>query len=283
MATEILKVNNLKVQHKDHTTSRDIISDISFGLKKNRCLGIVGESGSGKSMTCKAILGLLNNSFDVKGDVIFNDIHLLKADKRKIRHIRGKEISMILQNPMTAFDPLYPIQEQMIETFIENLAVSKKEALNLSLKALEDMYMHCPKDVLKKYPHQLSGGMLQRIMIGIALALKPSIIIADEPTTAVDAINVVKVMEEFTRIKENHNTSMIFISHDLGAVARIADDVLVMKDGEIVEQGETQYLLRNSKNQHTRYLIDTRKALVDRFHLAVGQGEAHAIRSKGYL
>ncbi|AKL95259.1 ABC-type dipeptide/oligopeptide/nickel transport system, ATpase component [Clostridium aceticum] len=270
MKTELLKVNHLKVQYRDHKISKDIISDISFSLKKNHCLGIIGESGSGKSITCKAILGLLEKNFDVKGDVVFNDIHLLKQDKRKIRHIRGKEISMILQNPMTSFDPLFTIQEQMTETFIENLDITKKEALGLSLKALEEMHILYPKDVLKKHPHQLSGGMLQRVMIGIALALKPSMIIADEPTTAVDAINVVKVMEEFMRIREKHHTSMIFVSHDLGVVSKIADHLLVMKEGEIVEAGETQHVLNRPSNEYTKYLIDTRNALVEKFYQVVG-------------
>lgn len=267
---DILKVNDLKVCHRDDGGIKDIVTDISFTLKKNRCLGILGESGSGKSMTCKALLGLLGKDFDVKGDVIYNGIHLLKEDKRKIRHIRGKEISMILQNPMTSFNPLYPIEEQMIETFVENLDTGKKEGQRLAIKALEDMHILSPEEVLKKYPHQLSGGMLQRVMIGTALTLKPRIIIADEPTTAVDAINVAKVMEEFIRIKEAHGCSMIFISHDLGAVAKIADDILVMKDGKSVEIGEAQYLLKHSKNKHTQYLINTRRALVDRFHQIVG-------------
>ncbi|AOY77031.1 ABC transporter ATP-binding protein [Clostridium formicaceticum] len=270
MKSEILEVKHLTVDCGNHKMLKNIISDISFHLKRNHCFGIVGESGSGKSITCKAILGLLDKSFDVKGDVIFNDIHLLKEDKRKIRHIRGKEISMILQNPMTSFDPLFPVQEQMVETFIENLNISKKEALELSLKGLEDMHILHPKDVLKKYPHQLSGGMLQRVMIGIALALKPSIIIADEPTTAVDAINVVKVMEQFIRIKENHHVSMIFISHDLGAVSKIADDLLVMKDGKIVEAGETQQVLNRPQSEYTQYLINIRNALVDRFYHVIG-------------
>ncbi|AOT69544.1 ABC transporter ATP-binding protein [Geosporobacter ferrireducens] len=270
MTADILKVNHLKVQYRDSSGIRSVISDISFTLKKNRCLGILGESGSGKSMTCKAILGLLNKDFEIQGEVIFKDVHLLKAGKRKIRNIRGKEISMILQNPMTAFNPLYPIQEQIMETFIENMNIGKKEALDISLKALEEMHIRSPREVLKKYPHQLSGGMLQRVMIGIALTLKPGIIIADEPTTAVDAINVVKVMEQFVKIKEEYNTSMIFISHDLGAVAKISDDILVMKDGKVIEKGETQYLLTHSKNQHTRYLINTRRALVDRFHQVMG-------------
>lgn len=269
MTADMLKVRDLKVQYRGDTGLKHIVSDISFTLKKNCCLGILGESGSGKSMTCKAILGLLNKDFEVQGEVVFNDVHLLKADKRKIRKIRGKEISMILQNPMTAFNPLYSIEEQITETFIENLDIGKKEALALSLKALEEMHILSPKEVLKKYPHQLSGGMLQRVMIGIALTLKPSIIIADEPTTAVDAINVVKVMEEFVKIKEKYHTSMIFISHDLGAVAKISDDILVMKDGRIAEKGETQYLLKCPKIQHTRYLMNTRKALVDRFHQVV--------------
>ena len=273
MGTELLKVNHLIVDHVDHKGSKNIVSDISFSLKENHCLGIVGESGSGKSMTCKAILGLLDRNFHIKGDVVFNGIHLLKADKRKIRQIRGKEISMILQNPIACFNPLYTIQEQMRETFIENLNVSKKEALGLSLKTLEDMYILHPKDVLKKYPHQLSGGMLQRIMIGIALMLKPSVIIADEPTTAVDAINVERVMREFEKIKEKYNISMIFISHDLGAVARISDDIIVIKDGKMIEQGETKFVLKYPRSEHTSYLINTRKALIDKFNRVIGKGE----------
>lgn len=256
---------------KDYKDVVHIIRDISFSLKKNHCLGIVGESGSGKSITCRAILGLLGKNFNVEGDAFFEGINLLKADKRRIRHVRGKEVSMILQNPMTSFDPLYSIENQMIETLVENLGISISEAKPLCLKAVEEMNIINPKAVLKKYPHELSGGMLQRVMIGIALTLKPQIIIADEPTTAVDSANQIKVLKEFANIKEKYHTSMIFISHDLGAIFKVADDIIVMKDGRIVEQGTAKEILNSPKNHHTKYLIDTRKSLVDRFNYIINK------------
>lgn len=259
-------MNNLTVEYIENKKKQDIISNISFSVKKNQCLGIVGESGSGKSMTCKAILGMLNSNFSVKGEVMYNHNNVLKADKNAIRKIRGKEIVMILQNPMTAFDPLLTIQSHMIETFVENLQVTKKDGLKIARESLAKMHINDYNEVLKKYPHQLSGGMLQRVMIGIALMLEPSIIIADEPTTAVDAINVMNVMDEFIRIKDHFDTSMIFISHDLGTIAKISDDILVMKDGVIADYGTKQYILKESTNEHTRYLVDTRKALINQFN-----------------
>lgn len=270
MSMEILKVDHLTVKYYVQKQCKEIVNDISFRLQKNRCLGIVGESGSGKSMTCKALLGLLDQRFIVSGDVQFTDLALLRAEKRILRKIRGKEICMILQNPMTAFNPLYTIEQQMTETFVENLQVKKAEAVQLAYEALVMMNISQPQQVFSQYPHQLSGGMLQRVMIGIALTLKPQIIIADEPTTAVDSINVVNVLQEFIRIKQEYHTSMIFISHDLGAVAKVADDLLVMQGGRVVEFGETSSVLSNPQHNHTQYLVDTRNALVNKFCQVVG-------------
>ena len=178
-------------------------------MEKNTCLGILGESGSGKSVTCKSILNILNKNFDVKGKIIFNGKNLLECKEEEMRKIRGKEICMILQNPMTSFDPLYTIENQMIETFLEHKNFSQQEAVNLAKESLEKMRLKDIDSILKKYPHELSGGMLQRIMIAIAIALKPKLIIADEPTTAIDSLNQKDIIEEFKILKKEFSISLI--------------------------------------------------------------------------
>ncbi len=263
MSNVILDVKNLTVFTTKHKRRINILNEVSFKLIKGHCLGLVGGSGCGKTIACKAILGVLDSNFYVNGDVFFDSKPILDNNKKMIRGIRGKEICMIVQSPMTSFDPLYRIGSQMIETFVENLNTTRKEAKELSIEALEKMNV---ENILEKYPHELSGGMLQRVMIGIVLILKPKIIIADEPTTAVDAINVLNIIKEFLIIKETLNTSMIFISHDLGVVSKIADDLVIMKDGEVMEMGETHKILSNPVNDDTRYLINTRNALINKFN-----------------
>lgn len=182
-----------------------------------------------------------------------------------MRHIRGKEICMILQNPMTSFDPLYTVENQMIETFLEHKKITKDEAKNLAKESLEKMRLKDIENILKKYPHELSGGMLQRIMIAIAIALKPKLIIADEPTTAIDSLNQKDILEEFIILKKEVNASLIFVTHDLGILSYIADNLIVLKDGEIVESGTTKEIISNFKHEHTKFLIETRRALMDKF------------------
>lgn len=259
----LLEVKNLSVE--DVKTNEEIVSNVSFEVKPNTCLGIVGESGSGKSITVKAILGLTNPWLKVSGSVEFDNIDLLKAKGDTIRKIRGNHICMILQDVMSAFDPLYTIGYQMIETLCENTNVSKKEAERLSVDALEKMCINEPKQVIKKYPHQLSGGMLQRCMIALAMSMKPDIIIADEPTTALDSINQREVIEEFKRLRKITGTAMIFISHDLGVIQYLAQDILVMKNGKCVEYGNANKVFRNPKHEYTKYLIDTRLELTESF------------------
>ena len=259
----LLEVKNLSIE--DIRNNEVIVSNVSFELKSNTCLGIVGESGSGKSMTTKAILGLTNPWLKVTGSAKFKDIELLKANSDTIRKIRGKSICMILQDAMSAFDPLYTVGYQMIETLCENINVSKKEAEEISVDALEKMCINEPEQVIRKYPHQLSGGMLQRCMIALAMAMKPDIIIADEPTTALDSINQREVVEEFKRLREITGTSVVFISHDLGVVQHLAQEILVMKDGKCLEYGKASEVFKNPKHEYTKYLIDTRLKLTDSF------------------
>lgn len=271
----ILEVNNLRV-----TDSRDqdeIIHDISFSVAKNSCLGIVGESGSGKSMITRALLGITNPWLKHQGKAVFKTsgeaIDLLRQNEDTLREIRGKQIAMILQDAMSAFDPITRIGDQMAETFVENKGLTKKQSMTLAKEALAVMNIREPEQVIKKYSHQLSGGMLQRCMIATALAMEPELIIADEPTTALDSINQGQVVEEFQIIRQKIGTALIFISHDLGVVKHLSDQLLVMKDGVAVEYGDAVDIFKNPRHAYTRYLIDTRLELTHAFQLAMKKGD----------
>ena len=259
----LLEVKNLQIKLKQN--EKKIIKNSNFSMKKNTCLGILGESGSGKSITCKSLLNILNKNFDISGEIIFEGKNLLKLSQTEMREIRGKDICMIVQNPMTSFDPLYTMENQMTETFCEHLKISRKEAVSLAMEVLEKMKLKDISDILKKYPHELSGGMLQRIMIAIAIALKPRLIIADEPTTAIDSLNQKDIIEEFKILKNELNVSLLFVTHDLGVLSVLADNLIIMQNGEIAEKGRTEEIMSNPKHEHTKFLIETRRALMDRF------------------
>ena len=267
----ILELENVVV--KDPRSNEVIVHGSSFVVSKNKCLSIVGESGSGKSMTTKAILGLTNPWLKISGSAKYKGKNLIVLKQSELRKIRGKNICMIPQDAMTSFDPLYTIGYQMIETFVENLGISKEESKKLAIESLDKMLINNPEEVIKKYPHQLSGGMLQRCMIAIAIAMKPDIIIADEPTTALDSINQREVVEEFKRLRDVTGTSLIFISHDLGVVQSLADDILVMKNGECVEYGTAKKIFENPQHEYTKYLIDTRVSLTESFIKAMEKGD----------
>ena len=233
----VLDVQDLYVTFHQDKKSAELVKGVSFSVAPGECLGILGESGSGKSMTAKAMLGLLDRSFEVRGKVFFQGESLLEKDADALRRLRGSRICMVLQNPMSCFDPLYRIGAQMAETFQEHTDWSSAEIRAKSIEVLKLMKIRDPEDVLRKYPHQMSGGMLQRVMIGLALALKPSLIICDEPTTAIDSISQYAIMQEFLRIKTSRSAAMIFISHDLGVLSLISDKLVVMHRGLAVERG----------------------------------------------
>jgi len=265
----LLEVKNLTVT--DLRKKEVIVKDLCFTLKRNSCLGIVGESGSGKSMASKALMGLTNPLLKVTGTAQFDDMDLIQMKSKQMRKIRGRRICMILQDAMTAFDPLFTIGSQMNETIREKLDVSRKEAENISIIELQKMNIGEPLHVLKKYPHQLSGGMLQRCMIAIAMAVKPDIIIADEPTTALDSINQNEVVNAFQKLRNESGTAVIFISHDLGVVQRLAQTVLVMKDGKQVEYGESRDVFSQPKHEYTQHLVNTRVQLTKSFTEVMGK------------
>lgn len=273
----ILKVKNLNVTLTHQKTSEKLVKDVSFEVQPGECLGILGESGSGKSMTVKSMLGLLDKNFQVSGSAVFDGHDLLKESKEELRRLRGSRITMVLQNPMTCFDPLYRIGNQMAETFATHTTWNAQEIRSHCLKILNQMQILNGEEVLQKYPHQLSGGMLQRIMIGIAMALQPELLIADEPTTAIDAITQYEILEEFIRIKKNKNTAMLFITHDLGAISKVADRILVMNSGHIVDCGDFEHIRNHAQDPYTRFLIEKRSTVMHHYHEVLHRKEiAHA-------
>ena len=261
----ILKVENLNVTLRHRRVSKKLVEDVSFEVHPGECLGILGESGSGKSMTVKSVLGLLDKNFQVSGSAIFDGQDLLKETKEELRRLRGSRITMVLQNPMTCFDPLYRIGNQMAETFATHTSWNVQEIRSRCLEILDQRRIRNGEEVLEKYPHQLSGGMLQRIMIGIAMALQPELLIADEPTTAIDAITQYEILEEFIRIKKQKNTAMLFITHDLGAISKVADRILVMNSGHVVDSGSFDHILKHADDPYTRMLVEKRSAVMRRY------------------
>ena len=276
----ILKVENLNVTLTYRKTSKKLVENVNFEVHPGECLGILGESGSGKSMTVKSILGLLDKNFHVSGSAVFDGHDLLKESKEELRRLRGSRITMVLQNPMTCFDPLYRIGNQMAETFATHTTWNAQEIRSHCLKILNQMQILNGEEVLQKYPHQLSGGMLQRIMIGIAMALQPELLIADEPTTAIDAITQYEILEEFIRIKKSKNTAMLFITHDLGAISKVTDRILVMNSGHIVDSGDFEHIRNHAQDPYTRLLIEKRSAVMHYYREVLHRKEISHAGSK---
>lgn len=269
----VLEIKNLNVRFKKNKNIYlDIVKNINFSVKKGECVGILGESGSGKSITMRALIGILSNSFDISGDVIFNGKNISGGSKEELRKYRGNKISMIMQNPMICFDPLYRIEDQIKESWLAHRNMGKKDIKIKSLELLEKMNISNGEEVLKKYPHQLSGGMLQRIMIGIAISMEVDLLIADEPTTAIDAITQQEIIKELKYIKDNSDMGMIFITHDLNVISKIADRIIVMNKGEIVDEGSYEYIMNNSEDEYTKQLVNSRNEFIKEYYRILDVG-----------
>lgn len=261
----ILDVKNLSVLLDTREKQSLLVDNVSFSLRPGECLGILGESGSGKSLTVKSILGLLDNSFKISGEAFYKNKDLLQESKENLRKIRGRSITMVLQNPMACFDQLCRVGDQIGETFAAHLGLDEKAIREKAILTLEKMLIRDPEEVLEKFPHQLSGGMLQRIMIGIATAMEPDLLVADEPTTAIDAITQYEILEEFLRIKNESNTAVIFITHDLGVVSKLADKIIVMSKGKVVDRGDFKHIVTAASDPYTRLLVEKRTAVMRRY------------------
>lgn len=275
--TPVFELNHLQVSLRGKKQNTNLVKGVSFSVKQGECLGILGESGSGKSMSIKAAMGLLDKNFVVSGSAKFQGDELVGKNAEQLRRLRGGQVGIVLQNPMTCFDPLYRIGNQIAETFAAHQKWDAGEIKERSIEMLDKMQIRNPEEALEKYPHQLSGGMLQRIMIGIAMSMEPSLLIADEPTTAIDAITQFDILNEFAAIKHKHKTAMIFISHDLNAVSQIADKIVVLNQGTVVDQGDFHHIIHHAADPYTRLLIEKRTDVMRKYRQALEGGEcSHA-------
>ncbi|MDQ1913973.1 ABC transporter ATP-binding protein [Paenibacillus sp. GD4] len=256
----LLEVKGLRVT----TESRQreelcLVNDIDFAVKQGSVLGVVGESGSGKTMTCLSILQLLDRkTTKVEGSIRLRGRELNGLKEAELRCIRGKEIAYIMQNPMNAFSPVFTIGSQFADSICTHSPLSRKQAMELAAEALLDMNLPEPQLVLKRYPFELSGGMLQRAMIALAMCLKPALLLADEPTTALDTVNQLQVLRLLEKCRREHGTAIMLISHDLSVIAEMSDEVAVMQRGMLVERADVYELFRNPQQSYTKQLMDAR-------------------------
>jgi oligopeptide/dipeptide ABC transporter ATP-binding protein len=254
--TPLLEVADLRVSFGTEDGVVRAVDGVSFELDRGKVLGIVGESGSGKSVTSMTILGLtrgINAKFE--GAVRYKDQDLLTMSESELRRFRGNEIAMIFQDPMTSMNPVYRVGDQIVEGIVTHEDVSKKTARNRAVQLLRQVGIPHPEERVDDYPHQFSGGMRQRAMIAMALANNPEILIADEPTTALDVTIQAQIIELIDRLKDDFNSSVILITHDLGVVADIADDIAVMYAGRIVEYGTKRQLFYDPQHPYTWGLL----------------------------
>lgn len=253
------------------------MSDCSFRIAEGSCLAIVGESGSGKSLTCRSIVRLNDPRLRQTGDIVFRGENLSALPDKAIRRYRGRRVCMIVQNGMRAFDPSRTVGAQLKETIASHFDWSADVIRDKTLSAMDSVMLRDPAAVMTRYPHQLSGGMLQRLMIAIALVLEPDLIIADEPTTALDTVSQFEVVNQLVRLRERSGCSMLVVSHDMGVVRKVADDIVVMRDGAVVESGETERLFAEPRHVYTRDLATAKQALHRRYRNLMG-GEDDAER-----
>ena len=247
----LLEVKNLHTYFKTKKGIVKAVNDVSYSLEPGKTIGIVGESGSGKSVSAMSILQLLDgNGFIADGEIYFDGRELTKLPLEEMYSIRGNDISVIFQEPMTSLNPVFTIEKQLSEPFMIHQGMNKKEASEHALKMLYDGQIPNPEAVMKQYPHQLSGGMRQRVMIAMALACRPKILIADEPTTALDVTIQAQILHLMNELQREKGTSIIFITHNLGVINEMADDVAVMYCGQVVEKASAKTIFGGAKVSH---------------------------------
>jgi peptide/nickel transport system ATP-binding protein len=251
----LLDIRNLKVNFGANAEKVNVVYDISLQVNPGEVVGIVGESGCGKSVTSMSILRLLGRNTDVQGEIIFNGKNVLELSEKDMRKLRGNVISMIFQEPMTSLNPLHTIGKQIAEPLVRHKKMSRSEIKIRVLTLLNEVGLPRAEEIYDEFPHQLSGGMRQRVMIAMALACDPALIIADEPTTALDVTIQAQILELMKKISREHQTSILFITHDLGVIAEMCDRVVVMYAGQIVEHAGVKALFENPKHPYTIGLL----------------------------
>jgi peptide/nickel transport system ATP-binding protein len=258
----VLKVSDLQISIKLDEGLLTPVRGVDFNLRANETLGLVGESGCGKSLTCKAILGINSKNCKTTGKIAFTDeegktrdLLTMKFGSKEIRDIRGKSIAMIFQEPMSAFSPLYTVGDQLSESARIHLGKNKQESKKLVLEAMKKVGIADPEKRFDQHPHEFSGGMLQRALIAMALLCSPRILIADEPTTALDVTIQAQILDLLKQLQKDYGMSILYITHDLGTVAQLCDRVAVMYLGRIIETGPTMEIFKNPVHPYTRGLI----------------------------
>ena len=252
---QLLEIEHLNIRFSNAGRTVEVISDLSLNLGRRETLGIVGESGSGKSVTSLSVMRLLPESSQVSGQIRFDGTDLLTLSEREMQAVRGNKIAMIFQEPMTSLNPIHTVGKQIAESVLLHSKATKKEAMARARQLLELCGIPDPDQRMKEYPHQLSGGMRQRVMIAIALACNPELLIADEPTTALDVTIQAQILELMKAIKKDRDMSIIMITHDLGIVYDFCDRVVVMYTGEVVESAPVKELFRSPLHPYTEGLI----------------------------
>ena len=255
--TPLLQVENLRIELKTRAGVAPVIDDLSFTLQQDESISFVGESGCGKSMTALAIMGLLPDRIGriAAGKIIFDGEDLTKASEARLREIRGNDISMIFQEPMTSLNPVFTVGEQIAEVLRHHQKLGKTAAHATAIELLDAVRIPNPKARIDDYPFQMSGGQRQRVMIAIALACRPKILIADEPTTALDVTVQAQIFDLLRDLRRQTGTSIIMITHDMGAVAEMAERMIVMYAGRKAEEGPVQQIIKSARHPYTRGLI----------------------------
>ena len=251
----LININKLNVFFKTPEGLSHVVKDVNFNVKKGTCLGVVGESGSGKTQTFFSITGLLAKNGYAEGEANFKDYNLITCDDEIRRGFLGKSIGFIFQDPMTSLTPHLKIGDQLAEIAIYHKKITKSQALQRATEVMDVVKLPNNRDIINSYPHELSGGMKQRIMIAISLMCKPDLIIADEPTTALDVTTQAEILNIFNDLKNNLNIGLVLISHNIGVIAETSNEVLVMKNGQILENGNTHEVLTKPKNDYTKHLL----------------------------
>lgn len=253
----LLEVKNLTVQLLTKNGYATAIDDLTFSVNSGEILGIAGESGSGKTMTALSLLGLLPAHAKVSGSILFNSRELVGINRKELQSVRGKEIAMIFQDPMTSLHPMLTVKVQMTEHMTHHLGISEYQAIKEAEELLAEVRIPDPTKALNAYAGQFSGGMRQRICIAMALACKPKLLLADEPSTALDVTVQAGILTLLNRLRTERNLSIMFITHDLGVLSSITDRLLVMYAGREVESGKTTTLLQNPRHPYTRGILDS--------------------------
>lgn len=254
----LLDVENLQTEFKVKRGTVKAVNNVSFGVEKGEILAIVGESGSGKSVTSLSVMGLIREPGKVTGGkIMFHGENLVEKSNKEMNKIRGDKISMIFQEPMTSLNPVYKIGDQIMESILTHTDLSKAEAKKTAIKMLDLVGIPSPEQRMEDYPHQMSGGMRQRVMIAMALSCNPEVLIADEPTTALDVTIQAQILELIDQLRNKIGMAVLLITHDLGVVAETADRVVVMYCGKIVEQADVKDIFTNPLHPYTKGLLES--------------------------